>query len=114
MYYFNYITRSIWIVLFLIISVGYFSTFQPCYKNNYHFMATVIICGLWVLFSIIWLWSYFKLCWCDPGSTEKFFMESELANHEQIRILPKCPHCGNPKPARAHHCSDCDRCFFQI
>lgn len=109
----NYIMRCVWLALWIIVAIAYFLFFYFCFQSHYKFKSSVIIGILFLLISIIWLWSYFKLCWCDPGSTEKFFMENDFGNDELIRVLPKCNQCGNPKPARTHHCSQCNRCYFR-
>ena len=76
---------------------------------------------LYFLFSILWLWSYFVLCWGDPGSLEKFYDKLGVLddiNSGQIppefADLPRCSRCALPKPLRCHHCSVCNQCHFRF
>ncbi|KAK8884316.1 hypothetical protein M9Y10_043424 [Tritrichomonas musculus] len=80
-----------------------------------------VFIGLFILFSIIFLWCYWVTCWSDPGSTERYYQKLGVLNDIQnqrippeLSLLPVCKVCHLPKPERAHHCSTCDQCYFRF
>lgn len=82
--------------------------------------CTYVLIAIWILFSILWFWSYIQTCWLDPGTIlselkrRGFWADGELAElPECIASMPRCSKCALPKPPRAHHCSECDRCYFR-
>ena len=83
-------------------------------------ISLYVILPLWIIFSFLWIWSYIQTCWLDPGSVLSELQRLELWKDGElhdlpavIAELPRCPKCDLPKPARAHHCSDCNRCYFR-
>lgn len=78
--------------------------------------------GIWIVFSILWLWAHIVTSWLDGGSVEAELkdmncIDSEYKIHDlppEIAALPRCPKCGLPKAERTHHCSQCNMCYFRF
>jgi hypothetical protein len=111
-------------VLILLLWVGFASVFTleglKGLAAGKHVAGLWTIAGLFVVFSIIWLWSYVNASWGDPGSTETFYREAGLLDDilgggipPEFDALPVCIKCHLPKPTRAHHCSYCNQCYFR-
>jgi hypothetical protein len=114
MHWINYLPPVFWLFVWILCAAAYTSLFKPCLIHQVQISASIIICCPFIKFSIICLWSYFKLSWGDPGSSELFLKIYNLTCNKLIQALPKCPQCGNPKPARTQHCSDCEECYFRL
>lgn len=107
-----------------------FNSFIDFGKENSGRVYLWIFLPFWILFSLLWLWSYFVTSWLDAGSVKAaledlgitdlsifYQSESEIDSHqlpEFIRSVPRCQKCGLPKPERTHHCSDCNLCYFRF
>lgn len=80
-----------------------------------------VLLPVYVVLSILWIWSYFVLCWGDPGSLENFYKDLGILDEiravnipEPFSDLSPCSKCNLPKPPRCHHCSVCKRCHFRF
>ena len=93
--------------------------FIPVFSDE--LIAFAIIVVFWTIFSFLWIWCYLVTCWFDAGSLESalikrgFLVDGVLTNlPPEIDILPRCNKCGLPKPARCHHCGECNKCYFRF
>ena len=74
---------------------------------------------IWILFSLLWIWSYLQTCWLDPGQVLSelkrcgWYKDGVLDLPPEVAELRRCEKCHLPKPTRAHHCSECNRCYFR-
>lgn len=118
-----YCARITWFVIWAVVTIGYITDFilamiDKGLENKYRFG---IIFVFYILFSIMFLWSYYVVCWGNPGNPEQFY--KDLGIYDRIMegniptpfdTLPLCPKCGLPKPPRTHHCSVCNKCSFRF
>ena len=82
----------------------------------------MVLLVFWVVINVLWIWTYLKVCWLDPGSVLRDLKRYGYADADGalkelppvLDALPKCPKCGLPKPERTHHCSRCGRCYFRF
>ena len=89
-------------------------------EHNYKWAIFVTI-PFYILFSVLYLWSWYVTCLGDPGSLLNFYKEKGILDQiesgnipDSLQTLPLCPRCGLPKPKRCHHCSECNRCHFRF
>ena len=118
-------------VIFLIFIFGqslHISWFlYPLYQSNTEKSNTAfhILTTIWVLFSILWIWSYISTCWMDAGSIENELykrgyidsngqLNENLTFSTEIAEYPVCDRCHLPKPSRTHHCSQCGKCYYRF
>lgn len=80
-----------------------------------------ILIGIYIFFTILFLWSYWVACWSDPGSTEKYYKKLGVLEDildkkipQELTLMPVCKVCHLPKPERTHHCSRCGQCYFRF
>ena len=108
-------------VIFIAFGIVLYFTIESHIK--YYRTEVTIICVISYVIDVLWLWSYIKCCWCDPGYLENFYKKNNLleaieANSPQIPLalqyLPRCEKCNLPKPIRTHHCSICGKCVFRF
>jgi hypothetical protein len=96
-----------------LIYIPFFSLAVP-YQIALYWISLV----LWIVLSILWLFAYVQTSWLDAGSVEAQLKEMGLLSRsdypDYITAIPQCPKCGVPKPARTHHCSSCNRCYFRF
>lgn len=79
-----------------------------------------IIFPIWVILSVLWLWSYIVSSWIDAGSVENALLDFGIKK-ETLPYLPpefddfeRCLKCNLPKPERTHHCRICNQCYFRF
>lgn len=120
--------RFVILVIFIFGQILHISWFLVPLSNSnteQSIKAYNILSTIWIIFSILWIWSYIVTCWLDAGS-----IETELYNHgyinsngrlienlafpPEIAEYPLCEKCHLPKPPRTHHCSQCGLCYFRF
>ena len=89
----------------------------PCYESDLSSRLFINMFVLyWVAANMIWIHSYVYVSWLDPGSVKAEigqFKNPELV-YAELSHLRKCDKCGVPKPYRAHHCSQCKKCYVRF
>jgi hypothetical protein len=114
--------RCFYIALFAAVQAFQWAVVMlPLHKAGFIPSFYVVASG-WSLFSLLWFWCYVETCWRDPGSVLSELRRMGLATSsgglaplpDELAALPRCQKCDLPKPARTHHCSECDRCYFRF
>jgi palmitoyltransferase len=81
-------------------------------------VLAVIHCVIVGLLGFMVLFSLLCACCADPGATNRVLSSNTLRFNfltaDFVSQLPKCPQCGVPKPARAHHCRICGKCILKM
>ena len=98
------------IIVVLMIFIGIIDTFIPLFKQHHYFVFFILFIPL--SFSMImWFFAFISLMMDDPGE-----MKNEIKHIKgHAKDFPyKCKKCGLPKPYRAHHCSQCNKCFAKM
>jgi palmitoyltransferase len=114
---------SIMIVTIFLPAADYFvvlsSYFDPvnAYPRSMRALA-ICHCVVLAILAFMILFSLFCAWCCDPGATHRHLASDLLRFNfltaDFISQLPKCPHCGLPKPPRAHHCRICGKCVLKM
>ena len=80
--------------------------------SNYILLFLIIV---WIVVSLIWLYSYFLVCWFDAGSV-KFEIEKMKIENPNVTfdVFLRCSKCQQIKPYRTHHCSKCGQCYIRF
>jgi hypothetical protein len=100
---------------------------RTTYILNDYTILTLIGSIFLFIFLGISLWSYFRSVFTSPGtipdcftidsfseSQKQFLHESYLQEDYDKSKVTFCKKCNKHRPARAHHCSMCDRCTLRF
>ena len=100
---------------------AYFTWSSVEISINKYSTGKLIYLIFYCLLSILWIWSYIKCSWSDPGHLEDFYREKGVLENiknglipRELASLPLCDRCGLPKPERCHHCRVCNKCVFRF
>lgn len=112
------IQRSIMGCVFILVEWYMFKFFIiPFITSNFfpHFFLIYFLIALWIIISLIWLYSYFPVCWFDAGSV-KSEMKDLKQNNPNVKfdVYFHCQKCNEIKPFRTHHCSKCNTCYIRF
>lgn len=120
--YVEIIPRIVYFVMWIVVSVWLLLDLYLFDHNHYlsslH-KGIIILC--YALLSVLYIWSYYVLCWGDPGSIEAFYKHIGVLENikngdipRAFQTLPLCDKCHLPKPERTHHCGRCNQCYFRF
>ena len=90
--------------LFIYVSIAWIVGFPFWYERSLIILILGIIIGNWILVNVSF--NYYMALTTSPGSPPERSMI-----HSAVSI---CKKCISPKPARAHHCSVCNRCILKM
>ncbi|KAJ6221843.1 hypothetical protein RDWZM_000388 [Blomia tropicalis] len=95
----------VFVMLVIFVLIAYILGIPYWYHRSPLVLSIAIVIGHWLLINVIW--NYYKALWTSPG-----YPSDKLIITESITFCKKCSY--GPKPARAHHCSVCDRCILKM